>query len=369
MGRPKAGLRLRKRSDGLFEVVGPHPSSGATLRVQTGSRDAVEAQKFFDQFQAGLATAAVMAPSPKPLLKELLRAYETNREVASKATHRQNIGHLVRHLGNLEPCHVNNEIAKSYVKKRRPESWTTPGRGSVVVGIADSTIRRELNSLRAAIKWAWKQDKHGWFRGDPLPEFQMPVTSKSGVRERWLTKNEAKKLLEAATTPHIRLFIQISLETAARKEAVESLKWDYVDLDTGFIDFGAAVGNKRRPRQKLSDRLLRELRYAHELSSTDYVLEWCGEPCGDIKIAFKKTAIRAKFVTGKRIDRHGKVVEVTDVTPHILKHTSISWMVQSGDMTYEEIAKFADTSAKMIEDVYGKMHPKTYLKAHAATAF
>lgn len=369
MARPRADLRLRKRTEGLFEVVGHHPETGAKIRVSCGTRDEVKAQAFFDQFLAGLVSSTVMAPTDKPLLKQLLEAYRDNRDAASVATHKQNVAHLTKHLGNLEPCHINSRTVMVYAEARRKDQWTTPGSGVVHTGVSDSTICRELSSLRAALNWAWKMDKRGWFRGDPLPEFEMPVRTKGGVRQRWLTKAEAKRLLDAATTPHLRLFIQISLETAARKEAVETLKWDFVDLEAGFVDFGAAIGNKRRPAQKLSDRLLKELRAAYNVRTTDYVLEWCGEPCGDIKGAFRKAAIRAKFDIGTRVDKHGKVQKVTDVTPHILKHTSISWMVQSGTMTYEEIAKFAETSAKMIEAVYGKMNPNVYLKAHAATAF
>jgi integrase len=309
-----------------------------------------------------------MAPSPVPLLRQLLTAYDENNAVASESTQKHCVKHLIRHLGHLEPTQINSEIAKDYAEARRKDVWTTPGRGAEVKGVADSTIKRELTALRAAIGWAWKSDRKGWFRGDGKPEFAMPKFQRQRVRDRWLTKEEARHLLSVVSTPHTRLFIQISLETAARKEAVEDLLWEFVNLETGYIDFGEASGNKLRPAQKLSDRLLRELRAAYLVRTTDYVLEWNGARVGDIKKSFQKAAIRAGFISGYRLNKFGETVPVTDVTPHILKHTSISWMVQSG-MPASEITKFTETSVEMIERVYGKHDPNIYLKAHAATNF
>ncbi|KJS41146.1 MAG: hypothetical protein VR70_05180 [Rhodospirillaceae bacterium BRH_c57] len=316
----------------------------------------------------GLATAKVMAPSPVPRLSEMLTSYATNH-VKPGSTEHHCVAHLKRHLGHLEPHTINSEIAKTYAEARRTDVWTTPGRGAEVRGVADSTIKRELTTLRAAVTWAWKSDRKGWFRGEGKPEFAMPRLQQDGSRERWLTKDEANRLVDACHTPHLRIFVMLALQTAARKEAIEDLTWEQAKLETGHVDFGLGRGNKLRPRQRMSERLIKELKAAFQVRTTDFVLEWNGRKAGDVKVAFRKASIRAGFVTGHRVNKHGKPVPVTDVTPHILKHTAVTWMVQSGTMTYEEIASFAETSAAMIEKVYGHHDPKLYEKAHAATAF
>jgi len=49
------------------------------------------------------------------------------------------------------------------------------------------------------------------------------VPQKPPPRNRFLTKAEAKKLIDAAEMPHIKLFIRLALSTAGRAGAILSL--------------------------------------------------------------------------------------------------------------------------------------------------
>ena len=55
--------------------------------------------------------------------------------------------------------------------------------------------------------------------------------------------------------------------------------------------------------------------------------------------------------------------DLVDVTPHTMRHTVITWMLQRGVPIWE-VATFAGVSVKLIEDVYG--HAAVNSKRRAA---
>ena len=141
------------------------------------------------------------------------------------------------------------------------------------------------------------------------------------------------------------LFILLGLYTGRRKEAILSLRWPQVDLERGFIDFeipGRQRTKKQRGAVPLPHKLLPHLRRARR-RGTDlgYVLHINGSPIGDIKKGFAAACKR---------------VGIDDVTPHTLRHTAATWLMQSGVKTWEA-AGFLAMSEKMLIEVYGHHHP------------
>ncbi len=57
----------------------------------------------------------------------------------------------------------------------------------------------------------------------------------------------------------------------------------------------------------------------------------------------------------KRLAASSRRARVEGVTPHVLRHTAASWLMQSG-MNTEKAARFLAMSKKMLEDVYGHLH-------------
>jgi integrase len=45
------------------------------------------------------------------------------------------------------------------------------------------------------------------------------------------------------------------------------------------------------------------------------------------------------------------------VTPHTLKHTAASWLIQAG-VSYSDAAEFLDTSEAMLRQTYAHLHPE-----------
>lgn len=365
MSRPQKPLRLRHRKDTqTYEIVGPHPRTGKQLRVQTGERDTESAKVYLDRFLSGIDASSHSPVNYDPSLTDLLEAFwqATREQVASPGTRLQNINHFKRHIGGVRPWQISSKTLERYRDLRRTDQWSRPYTNEVKVGVADSTIRREVADLRKAINWAADNDM-AWFMGKGKPSFEHPVKADENANPQWLTKKDVRKIVSQAAY-HCQVFIEIAVKTAARNGAILELTWDQVDLEKGYIDFGESVGKKRRPKQAMSETLISVLKKAKSLKCTDYVIENNGEPIKSIDTAFESAVIRAGFTDG--VYKNGE--PRPKYTIHMLKHTAITWMLEDG-MAHEEVAKFTNTTVDMIIKVYGHNDLKIAHKAHGATDF
>lgn len=258
--------------------------------------------------------------------------------------------------------------------------------------VSNGTTRRELATLGAALTYDFKQG-----RLTVRPHVWMPPQPES--KDRWLTRHEIAALLRTARNSkqarfHMPLFILIGLYTGARKEAILSLRWPQVDLERGLIDFnqpGRARTNKGRPIIPIPRRLMTFLRLAkkrgtetgHLFSILRRVTDSNGQrrvihhPIKDIKKGFHATACKAGFTTKWQPSKKTGpakgglpvtwVHPVTDVTPHVLRHTAASWMVQAG-VSFAKVARYiGHKNSRTTENIYAH-HAPDYL-ADAKNAF
>lgn len=289
-----------------------------------------------------MAGVASPAPPSEPSVDMILEGYLNDRQdrVASFQTLAHAAAALCEHLGFLKPDNLTTQVCRDYADKRREQGWRGLAAGQWRP-ISDGTIIRELVTLRAALSWAVKEK---WIAREPSIE----VPSAPPPRERWLSHQEANRLLGVTTTPHVQLFILMALYTGARTGAILELTWDQVDLQTGVISFGRGTGNKGRSIVPMVPQLRQALTVAAEGRTTDWVIEYRGNRVRKIKTAFNK-----------RVQKAG----LEDVTPHTLRHTCATWMVMAG-VPFEMVAKFLGNSVEMIERVYGH-HSPDWLKRAA----
>jgi integrase len=209
-------------------------------------------------------------------------------------------------------------------------------------GRSNGTTRRELGVLQTAINWAHRNGRLTRSVPVALPAPPEP-------RDRWLTRREAARLVRASRSQKARLymplFILIGLYTGRRKEAILSLRWPQVDLEAGLIDFdvvGRHRTKKRRGRVRIPARLLPHLDRARK-RGTDlgHVLHINGEPIKNIKKGFAAACARAGL---------------EDVTPHVLRHTAATWLMQRGIPIWEA-AGFLAMRPETLQRVYGHHHP------------
>ena len=329
LDRPK--YRIGTNRSGTFEVK--WTEGGRTRTVSTGTKDQLTAVAWCDRFIAGREAPQAIANAT---VKSVLDGYVQHKHDArSRHSLVNSAGQVAKLLGNIRPSEISQATIRRYAAERAAN------------GIANGTIIKDLGVLRAALNWAVKEKII-----NPVIEFSMPVP-KPPPKERWLTRAEASRLIDACTTPHLKLFVLIALSTGARREAISELTWDRVNLESGVLDFGDGHGNKRRPIVPVEGRCLGELRAAYQVRTTDHVLEWAGRPAGNIKIAFSKACKRANL---------------EDVTPHVLRHTAATLMIEAGIST-REVARHIGATEKMVEEVYGHHAPDYLRKSAKVLAF
>jgi integrase len=269
----------------------------------------------------------------------VLERYLANRRAEQKrGAERLQFAHKALHriLGTAPPQTITTARCRAFADQRRSE------------GVRDTTIRTELQALRAALNWAATPEIK---LITEAPKIVMPLRPQGRIR--WLTRQEAERLLAATKAPHMRLFILIGLHTGSRSGAILSLMWERVDLDQRLIDFrdpDHAETRKRRVPVRINDTLFAALQEAQQLATTPFVIEWAGNRIDRVKRAFRETAMRA---------------QLHDVTPHVLRHTCVTWLLQAGVPVWE-VAGFVGMTPEMVQEVYGHHHPDYHRRAAAA---
>jgi len=220
---------------------------------------------------------------------------------------------------------------------------------------APATVRRELGTLRAALNYAVGEKRLTAAPGVLLP-------TKPPGKERWLTRGEAARLLDAARTGrsdvrlYLPLFVLLGIYTGARKEAILSLRWPQVDLTARRIDFRNGVETtKRRARQPIPRPLLTFLRLAKRRSADDgYVVHDKGQRILDIG-----DGRHGSF--GGALRRAG----LGGVVPHTLRHTCGTWMAQRG-VPLHQIGGWLGHSDTRTTELYAHHHPDFMEEARGA---
>ena len=166
------------------------------------------------------------------------------------------------------------------------------------------------------------------------------------ARERWLTVCEVAQLVRATwryqevqhghatkrwPRRHIVRFILIALYTGSERRGACVIRRPE----------DAAETRKRRPAIQVPHRLLAHMRrWARK--GARYAVEVNGKPVKRVSFGFQKA------VADAGLDK--------DVTPHILRHTAATWLMQNGADPW--IASgYLGMSVKTLQSVYGHHHP------------
>src|SRR5262249_57195625 len=86
-----------------------------------------------------------------------------------------------------------------------------------------------LGHLRMVLRWFEKREKN--FRASYI---ERPTPPRR--KEIHLTRSQCRAMIDAATMPHIRLYIMLALATGGRNKALLQLTLHRCDFDRGLID-------------------------------------------------------------------------------------------------------------------------------------
>jgi integrase len=266
------------------------------------------------------------------MIADVLSVYGS--EVAIHRKTASNIGYIIGSLlewwGDKTAADISSKTCRAYADTK-----------------SKSAGAQDLKILRAATNY-WHKE-YGPLNFQPV--FWTPEASPP--RDRWLTRNEAARLLKAAKPyRHLRRLILLGLYTGSRPGVILALQWDQIDFRNGVMSRlrpnATEDSKKRAPKVKLGRRILGHLRRWSKLDGgKGYVCyfedEW--HP-GRRVVAEPHTAWR-KVVEAAKLE---------GVTPHILRHTRATWMMQA-DVPIWEAAGFLGMTVKTLERVYGHHAP------------
>jgi integrase len=280
---------------------------GRSSRVSTRSADRRVAERFLAEY-----VAAKNAPPATFDVARLVNGYL--KDAPGEAYHAKAV---IRHLGPLAVTNLTRSQIRLFHAARRKE------------GVSESTINRQARVLRAALEWGRKE---GWLTEAP----HIAAPTPSGARQRYLERDEAVRLYEAAGSQHLRTFIALALYTGQRKGAILELTWD--DVRDGMIWFRQTSHNKRRPiALPLTPALALILGTASMLREGNHIISYRGLEGGDPKKAFQRAVRRAGLA---------------DVRIHDLRRTAASWMVQRG-ASFEQVAAVLGDRIETVQKHYG----------------
>ena len=342
--------------------------AGSEIGTAAGEDDLGEAEKALADYIARKRRPQFGDGHPsKVLIADVLAEYGENH---GPTTRRPDligvaIGKLVEFFGDNRLTAITSVSCNAYVRWRTQQVNSRAKKDGRP--IRNSTARRELVVLGAALRWCWKEGKI-----DRLIPISLP--SQPGPRQRHLNRAEVAALLAGALgwdwhgvrhrtkiNRHLARFHPIALYTGTRHDAILRLRW-VPNTDSGWIDLasgvmyrrasGAVDKGKRRPPVPITPRLLPHLRRWRRATTT-HVIEYAGRP-----INFKE---RRAWRTARELAGLG-----SDVTPHVLRHTCATMLLQRGVSVYD-VAGVLGASENVIRRTYGH-HAHDHLR-HAVAAF
>jgi integrase len=307
-------------------------------RIRLDATTEAEARAALDRYAR---RRTVLEAEQSKTVGDLFKLYMADRETDGKlmpAFH-DNWKALQPHFGGMPPEHVTADECRSYARNRL--ETVSPG-----------TVWTELTRLRSCLNWAIK-------RRVISPAGYVWVPTKPAPKQRVLTVDEARALIDAAVMPHVKLFVWLALLTGARSGAILDLTWDRVDFDVGTIDF--KVMDPPNPLQKRARKTAAKVSMTPELrfllleakagALTDHVIEWDAAPVASIRKGFSEACRRAGL---------------TGVVPHTLRHTAATWAVESGVEIARVSRQLGHRDSRVTEGIYS--HPSADYSAPAAQA-
>lgn len=326
-----SGYRIGKLN-GRFVLVFDD-AQGKRRRYRLGAKDAGEAHRV----APGIYSELTRPKGTK--VADLWHGYmqdKAGRAVVGTMVHTWKA--LRDRFGQMDSESITIADCRAHMAKRRE------------AGIMDGTLLTELGHLRMVLVWS---EKHGLI--GRAPHIERP--SKPKPKELYLTKAQARALIDAAIMPHVRLYIILALSTGARNAALLDLTWDRCDFDRGLIDLrntAIVIPHKGRAIVPMTRTVRAALQTAKRGALSDYVIEWAGKKVGSVKRGLRFTARRAA---------------VGHVSPHMLRHSAAVHMVEEG-VPMSEISQFlGHANTRITEQVYARFSPDYLRKAAAALEY
>lgn len=254
---------------------------------------------------------------------------------------KQRLKRVLAFFGGHMLISINGERCRQYVASRSTEA----------------AARKELEDLRAAIN-------HHRREGHCEKLISVVLPPRAVNREHWLTRQDVAKLIWSAwryrerqkghatdrhSRRHVAKFILVATYTGTRAGAVCAAALQpmpghgWIDVDRGVFyrrPRGRRETKKRQPAIPLPGKLVAHLR-RWKRRGQRFCVEWNRKAVRDVDHAFRRNAKAAGV----------------DATPHTLRHTAATWLMQEGADPWQA-AEYLGMTLKTLLENYGHHHPE-----------
>jgi integrase len=274
-----------------------------------------DAETFIEQARVDERAGRLNLPSKRKthlLFAELCDRYLERQEASGgknlKAKREQINAKLIPAFGKMRVDAITEFTVRTHIKRRLDK------------GAAPGTINRELATLKHLLRDAVKAKD---LKAIPC---QVVMLSEPPGRIVVLSDEDCDKLLQAAvmaSDPDLWVFVAVGLNTAMRHREILRMRWDQIDWTRQRVFVPVAKAGMRE--QPMTPQLIEML--TKERSQRDPNEEWIFPnrnsatrvlPYRDaVSDGFRRAVIRAGM-------------DPREVTPHVMRHTAITRLVEAG---------------------------------------
>lgn len=323
-------------------------ASGERTRESSGTQDREEAKALEGRKRAEVHRVARWGEPRPRTVDEVLLQYL--RDTPDKKSGERDLYSAQRLQGAWTGRSVHTLTADDITSYKAMRKAATDRRGRSKPA-TDGTIARELGLLSAAIDHC--NAEHDWNLPNPTAG-RIPQPRRRAPR--WLSPSEANALLDAAMrvprAPHLVDFIELGLLTGMRSDEMLALTWSRVDFAHQLVYFDrddqkseipgsiplspGAIAVLTRRRAWIRSHPATE-RNPHRDPETAWVFPSMKVPGARV------TEIKNSWAAACEL------AGVRRATPHTLRHTFASWLVQRGKplRTVCELCRHADIRTTM----------------------
>ncbi|CAN7262596.1 tyrosine-type recombinase/integrase [Caballeronia sp. LjRoot31] len=211
-------MSIRKRNGSDVWHIDIRTPGGGRVRQTTGTTNRKEAQEYHDKLKHDLWRVAKLGEKTSRTFDEAVLRFLTEHagtvDVTNKTIH-------LRHFREVFDGRKLDSITRDEIFAALP---VASKRSKEVTAVSNTTKNRYLGTMRGMLNTA----VHEWEWIDKAPK--LPELQTGQNRIRWITREEAQRLLASMRTEWMRDVTIFGFATGLRQANILGLEWSQVDL-------------------------------------------------------------------------------------------------------------------------------------------
>ncbi|WP_339378901.1 tyrosine-type recombinase/integrase [Xenorhabdus sp. BG5] len=311
--------------------------SGKRVRKSLGTRDKKQAQELYDKLKAEAWRVDQLDDLPTRTFEECcirwIREKEHKRSLDDDKT---KIEFFLQHFSGRDIAKITADeiynVVSNMKNRKHYQIWESKRDAALKKGdkppayeaipVSQATKSQHLSFIRSLLRAA--ANEWNWIQSAPVIKTKKPVSK----RIRWLTKDEAARLIECMPES-IKPVVIFALATGLRRSNIIDLEWQQVDMQrkVAWINpenakAGKAIGVALNDTacRVLRDQIGKHSRWVFVHTKAKH------RPDGTLTPPVRKMRVDDNSAWNIGLKKAG----IEDFRFHDLRHTWASWLIQAG---------------------------------------